>query len=79
MVVLVANAVLGYMDHPERHRGYTFSSMEHGFAEGGVQIDQLVRLGLARFGIGAFYRLGAYQFADPMDNLALKLTLGLGM
>jgi len=75
--VLVFSAGWGALEHPERHRGYTFSALEDGYYEGGLQIDNLLRSGFTGLGIGAFYRLGPQAFPDAMDNLAVKATLGL--
>jgi hypothetical protein len=76
--VVVANAAWGALDKPEVHDGFTFSELNSGYYEAGLQIDNLLRSGFSSFGIGAFYRLGPNAFPDPLDNLAVKLTLGLG-
>lgn len=76
--VLVANAAWGALDEPERHRGYTFTPISGGYYEAGLQIDNLLRSGFTGFGVGAYYRLGPNSLPDAADNLAVKLTLGLG-
>jgi hypothetical protein len=76
--VVVANAAWGALDKPEVHDGFTFSELNSGYYEAGLQIDNLLRSGFSSFGVGAFYRLGPNAFPDPLDNLAVKLTLGLG-
>jgi len=76
--VLVANAGWGALDHPERHRGYTFSSLGDGFYEAGLQLDNILRSSFTGFGVGAFYRLGPNILSDTWDNLAVKLTLAIG-
>jgi len=76
--VLVANAVWGALDMPEVHQGFEFSELRSGYYEAGIQLDNLLRAGFTSFGVGAFYRLGPNAFPDAMDNLAVKLTLGLG-
>lgn len=76
--VLVANAAWGALDEPERHRGYTFTPISGGYYEAGLQIDNLLRSGSTGFGVGAYYRLGPNSLPDATDNLAVKLTLGIG-
>ncbi len=75
--VIVLNAGWGALAHPERHRGYTFSPLTEGYYEAGLQVDNVLHSGFTGIGIGAFYRLGPQAFPDPMDNLAIKATLGL--
>lgn len=76
--VLVLNGGVGALDQPERHRGYIFKDAREGYLEGGLQLDNLLRSGFTAFGVGAFYRFGPNALPDLADNLALKLTLGLG-
>lgn len=76
--VLVANAGWGSLTAPELHRGYTFKPLDQGYYETGLRIDDLLKLGFTSLGFGAFYRLGPLAFEDPMDNLALKVSLTLG-
>ncbi|MBX2972438.1 MAG: carboxypeptidase-like regulatory domain-containing protein [Flavobacteriales bacterium] len=67
---VVYNAAVGSLANPGNHRGYTFSGMGAPFLEGGVVVDGLFRM----LGIGVYYRHGAHAFAEPVDNLVLKLT-----
>lgn len=76
--VLVANAAWGALDAPERHRGFTFTPLRQGYYEAGIQLDNLLRSGFTGLGVGAFYRLGPYSLPNAWDNLAVKVTLGLG-
>lgn len=77
--ILIASAGWGGLSKPGNHRGYSFNSMEKGFYEGGIQIDQLLRNNLIGIGIAALYRFGPYTLPDPTDNLALKLSLSVGI
>ncbi|MCB0769719.1 MAG: carboxypeptidase-like regulatory domain-containing protein [Flavobacteriales bacterium] len=73
--VVVGSAVWGGMSDPGSHRGYTFRPLNDGYYEAGLQIDQVLKMGMTGFGVGAFYRLGPYALPEAMDNLALKMTL----
>lgn len=53
------------------------NGMDDIFMEGGVDIPDLINLGLVRFGLGGFYRFGAYSLDNTKDNLAWKLVIGL--
>jgi hypothetical protein len=72
---LVTNIGFGSLRSPRVHSGIDFNTMEHGYFESGLQIDHLLRFGISGFGLGAFYRYGAYSLDDATDNLALKLTM----
>jgi hypothetical protein len=76
--IVVANAAWGALDSPELHRGYSFSALGEGYYEAGFQLDNLLRSGFTGLGVGAFYRVGPNSLPDAWDNLALKVTLGLG-
>lgn len=51
--------------------------MEDILLEGGIDIPDLVDLGLLKIGIGGFYRFGAYAYDNTKDNLAWKILLAL--
>ncbi|HEX2617576.1 MAG TPA: DUF5686 family protein [Flavobacteriales bacterium] len=71
---IVASAAFGHLDHPENHEGFTFKSLDEGFYEAGLQIDNVLRSGFLGLGVGAYYRLSP-QLPDASDNLAIKGTL----
>lgn len=71
---LVTNIGIGSLRDPERHNGIEFSTMEKGYFESGLHIDNLLRSGIVGLGIGAFYRYGPYVLPNSEDNLALKFT-----
>ncbi len=75
--IVVANAAWGGLARPERHRGLPFTPLEQGYYEAGLQVDQVLRSGFTGFGVAAFCRLGPNSLPEPLDNLAVKLSLGL--
>lgn len=75
---VVVSAGIGELAHPERHRGFDVKAPDRGFAEAGLQVDRLLRVGLCRLGVGAFHRLGPYMHGELSDDLAVKLTLDVG-
>lgn len=67
---LVYNAAIGGLGRPENHRGYTFTSLNAPFLEGGVVVDGI----FSTLGVGVYYRHGQLAFQEDSDNLAVKLT-----
>jgi hypothetical protein len=77
--VLVGSAVWGRLEHGERHHGYAVQAPEEGYYEAGLQIENVLNLGLMRLGVGAFQRMGREAFPEPVDNLTVKLVLGFAV
>lgn len=75
--VVVANAGWGALARPQAHRNFSFRPLR-AYYEAGLQVDNLLRMNFTAFGVGAFYRLGPETWPRWQDNLALKVTLGLG-
>ncbi|HLG02658.1 MAG TPA: DUF5686 family protein, partial [Bacteroidia bacterium] len=74
-VVLRTSAGVGELDHPENHAGIEYKTMDEGYYESGVELNNVLRFGFNGFGIGALWRYGAYAFENPNDNLTLKISL----
>ncbi|MBN2236454.1 MAG: carboxypeptidase-like regulatory domain-containing protein [Bacteroidales bacterium] len=72
---LLTNGGMGWLNHPEYHFNTSFKTMELGYFESGLMINNLVRLYLFNVGIGSMYRYGAYSFDQFSDNISVKLTL----
>lgn len=75
--ILASKAAFGNLTHPEYHSGITFKTMEKGFFESGLEIQNIFK----GFGISSYYRHGPYQLPRWEDNLAIKIsfTLNLGL
>ena len=74
---LITNIGFGWLEHPEYHLNINFQTMEYGYYESGLMINNIVKLYLFNVGIGTIYRYGAYSFPDFKDNIGYKLTLSL--
>jgi len=72
------NFGFGWLRNPEEH-DLAFKTMEKGFFESGVFMNNIIVLPLPAvsigLGAGAFTRYGNYRFADPADNLVFKLAI----
>jgi hypothetical protein len=76
-MVLVTRMAWGNMQNPEQHHGIEYKTLDKGFFESGIELNQVYK----GFGLTGFYRYGANQLSRFEDNLALKLSfiLDLGL
>jgi hypothetical protein len=79
-IVLCQNIGFGWLKHPENHYGVEFKTMEKGYFESGIVVeDLLVLMKCLSFGAGVFYRYGAYARDNQLDNFAFKLRFCISM
>lgn len=79
-ILVFTNVGYGALRDSSRHRDLDFKTMEKGYYESGLMINNIIRanyfnvcyLGL---GGGAFMRYGAYAYPKWEDNMAYKLSL----
>ncbi len=74
-LVLVTRMVYGKMDKKEQHTGLTFKTLEKGFYESGIELNQIY----SGFGLIGFFRYGPNQLPKFEDNLAIKLSFVLNL
>lgn len=77
---LVHNLALGDLRHPERQEGLDFKTLEQGYYEGGMVVENLIRLNYVNLlylglGAGAYYRYGPYSLDQFADNWAFRLAI----
>ncbi|MFK7979185.1 MAG: hypothetical protein AB8G86_04330 [Saprospiraceae bacterium] len=70
----------GSLENPEIHQNIDFKTLEKGYFEGGLIIENILRfkyLNVAYIGLGAgmYYRYGPYQNEFFKDNVAWGLKL----
>ncbi len=73
------NAGIGSLEEAWRHRYAGFKTMEKGYYEGGILINNLLKSALSGIGLGVFYRTGPYSFDSPGKNLAFKLSINYNL
>lgn len=73
--VLVSRMAWGNMDKPEQHVGLNYKTLNDGFFESGLELNQIFN-GL---GLSAFYRYGPNQLPNFEDNIAIKLSFVLNL
>ncbi|HLO58039.1 MAG TPA: DUF5686 family protein [Bacteroidales bacterium] len=74
-IALVHNLGFGSLVNKEPHKNITFKTMEKGYFEGGLLINNLFRIQVFKYGLGVFYRYGPYMYPKTIDNFAFKLSL----
>jgi hypothetical protein len=78
--IRIAQAIsYGTLSNPEYHQGVPFKTLEDGFFESGLIIDNLLRINMFNvgyFGLGAgvFYRYGANHLPNEADNWTFKIA-----
>ena len=76
-LILGSKVAFGDFSHPENHQGIAFKTMDRGFYESGLELQNIFK----GFGLSTYYRYGPYQLEKFDRNIAIKLsfTLNLGI
>ncbi|RZJ68641.1 MAG: carboxypeptidase-like regulatory domain-containing protein [Flavobacterium sp.] len=72
---LVTRTAFGSMENPEQHIGFDYKTLNDGFFESGLEVNQIY----SGFGLSGFYRYGPNQLSSWEDNIAVKLTFTLNL
>lgn len=56
-----------------------YRTMEKGYFEGGILINNIFRIRPLKYGVGALYRYGPYSYQKTIDNFAFKLAVQLNL
>ncbi len=72
---------VGSLQHAEVQQGIVLQSMNKGYFESGVGLNNLIRvnyadIGYFGFGISAFYRYGPYKLPNSKDNQIFLWNFG---
>ena len=71
---VVTAAGWGSLDRPQDHQEVNFKTMEKGFFESGLLLDNILVINTSGLGIGVFYRYGPYAFNNVQDNFGFSFT-----
>lgn len=74
-LVLVSRAAWGNMEHVERHIGLDYKTLDRGYFESGLEVNQIYK----GFGLSGFYRYGPNQLPRFEDNISVKLSFVLDL
>ena len=75
-LVLASNIGFGTLNNKENHGGVNFKTLEKGFYESGLLINNLIKLNFTTFGVAAYYRYGPYKLQKESDNFTVKMSIG---
>lgn len=79
-LAVVTNVGFGSLNNPEQHQHIKFKTMNKGFFESGLQVNNLYSYRkFYSLGAGVFYRYGAYQRSNMIDNFALRITTSVNL
>ncbi|MGV3461357.1 MAG: DUF5686 family protein [Flavobacterium sp.] len=73
--VLVTRAAWGNLEDKEQHQGVEFNTMEKGYYESGVELNEIYKF----IGITAFYRYGPYHLPSFSKNIAVKISININL
>ncbi len=73
------NAGIGSIENKSLHEGMIFNTLEKGYLESGIVIDNLIRIPMFRYGFGIYYRYGPYTFDRINRNFAYNLSIKLAI
>ena len=71
---IVTSFGYGRLKHNSGHNNIEYKTMEKGYAESGILINNIFKQNFSSLGIGVYYRWGAYKFDNEFDNFAFKLS-----
>ncbi len=78
-IIAVTNFGIGRFGDGSMHQGLTFKTMEKAYFESGILFNNLLNQAFFGFGLGVYYRYGAYSFTKTIDNFAFKLTFTVNL
>ncbi len=74
-LVFITRMAIGNISKPEQHFGIEYKTLEKGYFESGIQLNQLFK----GIGISTFYRYGPNKLAGFEDNLAVRISYYLDL
>ena len=77
---LVHNYGIGSLSSKSNHiTNIPLQSIDKGFYEGGLLINNILNQSFLGYGFGIFYRYGPYSYDKTADNFSYKLSLTIGL
>lgn len=77
-ILLVNNIYFSSLSNTAKHNFFTLKPADKGFFETGIQVNNIYKVNFSGYGLGVFYRYGAYSDANALKNLAFKLNFTFG-
>ncbi len=79
LISVTNSMIIGKFESSQNHQNLNFAILNKMYTESGIVIDNLLKSGASGFGIGVFYRWGAYQLPTPKENIAVKISLTVAL
>jgi hypothetical protein len=74
-ISVAMNAGIGDLQDAQNHRYSQITTMEKGYYETGLVINNILKSSFSGIGIAAYYRMGPYSYPDAGKNLMIRMTL----
>ncbi len=75
-IAIVTNIGYGEFSGDNQHINIETKDYRNGYFESGILINNLIKqMSIFGYGVGVFYRYGAYELPEAIDNFAFKLSL----
>ena len=74
-IIFVTNFGIGSLSNPEYHKNIQFKTLEKGYYESGILINNMLNQLFIGYGLGVYYRYGPYSLDKTIDNFAFKFTI----
>lgn len=74
-IIFVTNFGIGSLLNPEYHKNIQFKTLEKGYYESGILINNMLNQLFIGYGLGVYYRYGPYTLDKTIDNFAFKFTI----
>lgn len=78
-IIAITNFAIGRSGSQLNHLNMDYSTMEKGYFESGLLFNNLINQLFFGYGVGVYYRYGAYSFNKTIDNFAFKLSLSVNL
>ncbi len=79
-MLFISSLAFGSLAKPSLQQGIDFRTMEKGYFESGILINNIIKsANIIGLGFGVYYRYGPYAFANTADNFAYKLSFTIDL
>ena len=72
---IATNIGFGFLSQKQNHFNLDYRTMEHGYYESGILVNNLLSLQVYTLGAGIFYRYGPYGYDRTEKNFAFKISV----
>ena len=78
-IALVQNIGIGQLVQSADHYNLNAGTLEKGYFESGLLINNIFNQMFVGYGVGVFYRYGPYRLEKTIDNFAFKFTININL